>query len=86
MDSKTINISVSTNDLIDIDNYCTMHNLTRSKFFVLSAIEKVQASHLVDSLILLNGILEKRHFEEISDQEKEDLEGILKYWGRYNNG
>lgn len=56
---KTINISLSAGDLADIDTYCDMHTLTRSKFFVQAALEKVQAEHLVNSMILLIGYIDK---------------------------
>lgn len=64
-DIKTINISLSSGDLADIDTYCSMHTLTRSKFFVQSALEKVQTEHLANSLILLTGYMDK--MEKISD-------------------
>lgn len=77
--NKTINISLNDGDLADIDTYCTMHNLTRSKFFVQSALEKVQQSHIADSLILLNGYLDKIDCGEfMSEGDLRDLSDITR--------
>lgn len=54
MATKTINISISENDLRKIDDYCTCHNLTRSKFLLSSAIEKIHNEEISNSLLLLN--------------------------------
>ena len=62
---KTINISLSAGDLADIDTYCDLHTLTRSKFFVQAALEKVQVEHLSNSLILLTGYMDK--LERVSE-------------------
>lgn len=62
---KTINISLSAGDLADIDTYCDIHTLTRSKFFVQAALEKVQTEHLANSLILLTGYMDK--IDKLSD-------------------
>lgn len=62
---KTINISLSAGDLADIDTYCDIHTLTRSKFIVQAALEKVQTEHLANSLILLTGYMDK--LEKFSD-------------------
>ena len=79
--SKTITISLSERDLAEIDNYCTMHELTRSKFFVQSAIEKVGFSHLVDSMILLNGYLDKIDNNEVlEEKDRKLLREIAQYY------
>lgn len=39
--TKTINISMSEEDLEKIDTYCTKHALTRSKAFVQAMLDKV---------------------------------------------
>ena len=79
--SKTISISLSERDLAEIDNYCTMHELTRSKFFVQSAIEKVGFSHLVDSLILMNGYLDRiDRNESLDEKDRKLLREIAEYY------
>lgn len=70
-----ISISMTEGDLADIDTYCTMHSLTRSKFMVQAALEKVQVEHLINSLILLTGYAER--FERQAKLEgKADLEEL----------
>lgn len=39
--TKTINISMSEEDLEKVDMYCTKHALTRSKAFVQAMLDKV---------------------------------------------
>lgn len=39
--TKTINISMSEEDLEKVDLYCTKHALTRSKAFVQAMLDKV---------------------------------------------
>lgn len=75
---KTINISISENDLKRIDNYCTCHNLTRSKFLLSSAIEKVYVEDLANTLLLANQYLKNIAGKDVLDQEdKEMLEKAL---------
>lgn len=78
--SKVINISINENDLGDIDTYCTMHNLTRSKFFVQSALEKVQIEHMANGLILISGYLDKLDEGILTDEEKNDLKAVLRVY------
>ena len=73
---KTINISVSERDLKKIDDYCTCHNLTRSKFLLSSAIEKVCVEDLANSLLLANHYLRDVAGKDVI--EKEDKEMIEK--------
>lgn len=54
MATKIINISISESDLQIIDDYCTCHNLARSKFLLGSAIEKIHNEEISNSLLLLN--------------------------------
>lgn len=85
--SKTITISMSENDLADIDSYCTMHELTRSKFFVQSALEKVGFSRLVDSMILLNGYLDRLDRGQVLDEEdRKMLKDVLRYYSGEKGG
>ena len=79
MGIKTVNISMSEEDLKKIDDYCACHNLTRSKFMLSSAIEKVYVENLADSLLLANQYLCKvAEKEVIEQQDKEMLEQALK--------
>lgn len=81
--TKAVNISVSDGDLADIDMYCSMHNITRSKFFVQSALEKVQVEHIANSLILISGYLDRiESGEVISEDDKRDLLDIVRVISR----
>lgn len=73
---KTINISLSENDLKRIDDYCTCHNLTRSKFLLHSALEKVYVEDLANNLLLANQYL--RNVAEKDVIEEEDRKMIEK--------
>lgn len=79
--TKTISISVNDNDIKDIDTYCTMHSLTRSKFFVQSALEKVQVEHVANSMIFICGMLDRGEMNGVLNEEDEKmLHDIVKYW------
>lgn len=69
MATKTISISISENDLRVIDDYCTCHNLTRSKFLLGSAIEKVQVENMANSLLLVNKYLRVVADKDILEEE-----------------
>lgn len=75
---KTINISISENDLKKIDDYCTCHNLTRSKFLLSSAIEKVYVEEMANSLLLANQYLRNVAGKDaIQEEDREMIEKAL---------
>lgn len=59
---KTVNISVTEEDLKQIDDYCNAHNLARSKFFVQTAVQAIEVSRLANATVLLNQVL--RQYQE----------------------
>lgn len=74
--SKTITISMSENDIKNIDTYCTMHELTRSKFMVQASLEKVQQEFIANYFGMLCDHLSKTgNLDGIVD--KNDLNAIL---------
>lgn len=77
---KTIGVSVNKGDLADIDTYCTMHNLTRSKFFVQAALEKVQVEHLANALIFISGYLDKVDENKVSEADRKQLQQIIEFY------
>lgn len=77
--SKSINVSMSEKDLEKIDVYCTMHEITRSKFLVQCALEKVYVADLADGILLLNQVLTKANKEcALSDEDRNMLETVSK--------
>ena len=71
--SKVLTISMAENDLKEIDAYCTMHELTRSKFMVQSALEKVQQESVANSLIMLCDYLSKTGNLDILSEKDRDV-------------
>jgi hypothetical protein len=64
-----------------------MHSLTRSKFFVQSALEKVQTQHVADSLIYICGLLDKGQMSGVLNAEDEKmLHELTKYWAEVGAG
>ena len=70
---KTINISITENDLKKIDVYCTCHNLTRSKFLQNSAIEKVYVEDLANNLLLANQYLRDVAGKDVIEEEDREM-------------
>lgn len=58
-ETKTINISMDTEDLREIDLYCMCHNLTRSKFMVQCAIQSLEMEKVYNATVVLNGTLSR---------------------------
>lgn len=84
--SKTITISMSENDIKNIDTYCTMHELTRSKFMVQASLEKVQQESVANSLIMLCDYLNKTGKLDILSEKDINAIMAMRNAGYLNNG
>ena len=81
--TKTISMSINDGDLADINTYCTMHNLSRSKFFIQSALEKIQVEHVANGLILISGYLDRNENNVLTEEDKKNLRDLLRCWNTY---
>lgn len=76
--TKTINISVSNDDLAKIDDYCMTHNLSRSKLFLQSALEKVEISNMISNLEIIASVLASSAVKNVlSDDDLKRLQSAL---------
>ena len=77
--TKTINISISGDDLKRIDDYCLLHNLSRSKFFLQSVLEKIDVADMIDSLDIISKTLSSASIKGVlSDSDMSDLKTALR--------
>lgn len=66
-----VNISMSDEDIRNIDAYCNAHNLTRSKFMVQCALDKIQVEQVANCLSLISAYLSKTDIDGVlSDDDK----------------
>lgn len=65
---KKINISVQEKDLKKIDDYCKIHNLTRSQFMVECSIEKTFIEDMANGFIILNKYLGKLDYNKVLEE------------------
>lgn len=84
--SKTITISMSEDDIKNIDTYCTMHELTRSKFMVQAALEKVQQESVANTLVMLCDYLSKTGKLDILSENDINTILTMQKAGYLNNG
>lgn len=76
--TKTINISVSNDDLAKIDDYCMTHNLSRSKLFLQSVLEKVEISNMISNLEVIASVLASGAVKNVlSDDDLKRLQSAL---------
>jgi len=74
---KTINISMSDDDLEDIDGFCKAHNLTRSKFMVQSSIQALNAEKMASATMCMVRVLENFNREgKLNAEDQKQLDKI----------
>lgn len=56
---KTVNISMTEEDLEAIDRYCMAHNLTRSKFMLQSTLQALDVERLYNATVIMNQALQE---------------------------
>lgn len=71
--TKNICITINAKDLKSIDDYCTVHSMTRSKFLLQSALEKVWTENIADGLLLLNQYFSRANSKEFLEKEDREL-------------
>jgi len=75
---KKISISLKDTDLKRIDDYCNIHNLTRSQFMVECTIEKMIVEDVANGFTMLNKYLSKLDYGEmVSEEDKKLLEHAI---------
>lgn len=85
--TKTINISVTEADLRRLDDYCVLHNLTRSKFMLEASLEKVYVEDMANGLLMMNKYLGKVKDDSlISDDDRALLERAAVLLGVVQSG
>ena len=82
---KTVNISVTEEDLERIDKYCMAHNLTRSKFMLQSTIQALEVEQMANATRLLYQSLDRYRetgkLDESDTQELKTLEQLIRGYG-----
>ena len=72
--TKIITISMTEEDLKEIDLYCMAHNLTRSKFMVQSAVQALEVEKVCNATMRLNKLL--LEYSKKGYLEKDDLKAL----------
>lgn len=85
--SKTVNISMSEKDLKRIDEYCLIHNLTRSKFMLAASLQTIYAEDIANGLLLVNTYLRRAEDGKriVNAEDRKLLEKALEYLGGVGN-
>lgn len=82
---KTINISITDEDLERVDKYCLAHNLTRSKFMLQSTIQALEVEEMSNATRLLYHTLEKFRndgkLDECDEKDMARLETMIRGFG-----
>lgn len=80
--TKTINISINSEDLRAIDDYCSAHNLTRSKFIIFNTLQAIQAERIASATMQMVHVMENfSKSGKLSEADKADFERIQTLMG-----
>lgn len=79
-DSKKVNVTLPAGLIDEIDEYAEEHYMTRSGFIAYACNQVISAKKLSESIVILNSLfdkmLQRREFDFVSDEEREEFERL----------